>query len=380
MNQNEKNIALLPSGFHDILPDEAAMESRIVTELLSTFEQYGYQQIKPPLMEFEDSLLSGKGQSLADKTFRVMDPISHRMMGIRSDMTMQIARIASVRLKHKPLPLRLSYAGQVLRVRGEGLYAERQLWQVGAEFIGGDELRADVEVILVAIDGLKKIGVTGISLDFSLPQISQLIMDEAGTSTEVRGKLLELIEKKDISSIKATGDKAAEILSNLIMKGGAAEEFFEKIKKSKLSDECRNHIDALEHIVREIRKTEKNLVITIDPLERHGFEYHTGISFSFFSSNSKEELGRGGRYIVGNSEEKAVGFTLMINALKRTAKKTKPKDKIFIPFGVEFGKTASLREQGYITIHSSWEPSDDKEEARRLGCGFLFDNDKIVPV
>ena len=122
---------LLPTGLADILPPEAEFEASVTESLMTSFAQYGYERVKPPLIEFEDVLLSGSGSTTAKQTFRMMDPISQRMLGVRADMTLQIARIASTRLGDVPRPIRLSYAGQVLRVKGSDLRPKRQFGQIG---------------------------------------------------------------------------------------------------------------------------------------------------------------------------------------------------------------------------------------------------------
>src|SRR5215469_11076161 len=128
--------ALLPTGLYDLLPPEAEVEAEVTARLMGVLASHGYEQVKPPLVEFEDTLLAGAGAVMASDTFRTMDPTSHRMIGVRADMTPQVARIAATRLSHKPRPLRLSYAGQVLRVRGSQMRPERQVGQAGAELIG----------------------------------------------------------------------------------------------------------------------------------------------------------------------------------------------------------------------------------------------------
>src|SRR5919108_6170714 len=107
--------ALLPIGMHDLLPPEAEIEAQVVSQLMAVLASHGYERVKPPLAEFEENLLSGAGAAMAKETFRLMDPISQRMIGLRADMTPQVARIATTRLKKAPRPLRLCYAGQVLR-------------------------------------------------------------------------------------------------------------------------------------------------------------------------------------------------------------------------------------------------------------------------
>ena len=119
--------ALLPTGMHDLLPPEAEIEAEVVTQLMTTLAAHGYERVKPPLVEFEQTLFAGAGAAMAGATFRMMDPVSHRMIGVRADMTPQIARIAAARLGDVPRPLRLSYAGQVLRVTGSEIRPERQV-------------------------------------------------------------------------------------------------------------------------------------------------------------------------------------------------------------------------------------------------------------
>ena len=117
----DPNPALLPGGLIDLLPPDAEIEAEAVSAVMAVFAAHGYQRVKPPLLEFEDGLLTGSGAAMADQTFRLMDPESRRMMGLRADMTPQVARIARTRLAHAPRPLRLSYAGQCLRVHGSQL-------------------------------------------------------------------------------------------------------------------------------------------------------------------------------------------------------------------------------------------------------------------
>src|SRR3546814_10608536 len=142
---------LLPAGLQDVLPPLAAHESAVVERLIACFQAQGYERVKPPLLEFEEALLTGAGTAVASQTFRLMDPVSQRMMGLRADMTPQVARIATTRLKKAPRPLRLCYGGQVLQVRGSQLRPERQFAQAGVELIGAPEESADAEVVLLAI-------------------------------------------------------------------------------------------------------------------------------------------------------------------------------------------------------------------------------------
>ena len=166
---NPSLSSLLPAGFADTLPPDAAHEAFVLETLIATFSSNGYQRVKLPLLEFEDSLFSGTGVEMTEQTFRLMDPISQKMMGVRADMTPQIARVATTRLADDPRPLRLCYGGQVLRVKGNQLRSKRQLTQAGVELIGAKSPAADAEVILMAVSALSSLGIHEVSVDLGLP-------------------------------------------------------------------------------------------------------------------------------------------------------------------------------------------------------------------
>ena len=189
------NPALLPAGLRDLLPPDAETEAASVEAVMAVFASHGYARVKPPLLEFEDSLLGGSGAAVADQSFRVMDPDSHRMMALRADMTPQVARIASTRLASTPRPLRLSYAGQCVRVRGQR-DADRQVPQAGIELIGHDSAAADAEVILVGAEALMTLGLKRLSFDLTLPALAPAMLDEASFEGERRQLLARALDRK----------------------------------------------------------------------------------------------------------------------------------------------------------------------------------------
>ena len=191
---------LLPAGLSDLLPPEAENEARIVAGLMTCVAAHGYARVKPPMVEFEDALLAGAGAALGRHTFRVMDPVSQRMMGLRADMTVQIARIATSRLRSQPRPLRLCYAGEVLRVKGDDLRPERQFGQVGVELIGAAFAAADAEAIAVAATSLQAIGVRDLTIDLSSPRLVPAILDAHGLVEDRRPALREALDRKDVAA------------------------------------------------------------------------------------------------------------------------------------------------------------------------------------
>ncbi len=371
----QDNNILLPAGFQDIVPPHAADESRLASGLLKNFTQFGYEQVKPPLMEFEQD---GKDSLLSYQTFQVMDYSSQKMMSIRADMTIQVARIAANRMMDRKRPIRLSYSGQVLRVKGEGLYKERQLAQSGIELIGDNSPAATLEAIYIAADSFSKLGLTDISIDFGIPSLSTVIMENFDTKQDIKKEIFSFIEAKDIPSIRKIDDKSAAIIANILEISISNEstnifDILDMIEKNNLPKRALEYCSKLRNIIKLVQKELPLLKVTIDPMERRGFEYHTGLSFSFFSGNSKEELGRGGQYEVAFNGEEAVGFTLSINSLQRALPLTKDKRKVFVPCGVVYSETEFLREEGYITIHSTSE----RDTPQQFNCGYIYDDKSI---
>ena len=214
--------ALLPDGLHDDLPPEAEFEARVIERLLGAFAAHGYERVKPPLIEFEQSLLAGPGGGMAAQTFRLMDPVSQRMMGLRADITPQIARIASTRLRKSARPLRLSYAGQVLRVRGNQLRPERQFAQAGAELIGAPSLGAEAEIVGLAAESLTALGVAELSIDFCVPTLVPGICTAFGLADETATGLRRALDGKDAAALREAPEPPGKLLSAILEAAGPA--------------------------------------------------------------------------------------------------------------------------------------------------------------
>src|SRR5438874_3199258 len=214
--------ALLPAGLYDLLPPEAEIEAEVTARLMGVLAAHGYERVKPPLVEFEETLLAGAGAAMAADTFRTMDPISHRMIGVRADMTPQVARIAADRLASRPRPLRLSYAGQVLRTKGSQMRPERQIGQAGAELIGAGGPAADVEVIAVAGEALVALGVPHLSVDLTLPTLVPAIAAAFGIAGERAAVLRAALDHKDAAAVAALAGEAGRLLAELIASAGIA--------------------------------------------------------------------------------------------------------------------------------------------------------------
>lgn len=373
--------ALLPPGFNDILPPEAAFEADMVGRLMACVRACGYEQVKPPLVEYEDTLLSGDAASMTARTFRLMDPMSHRMLAVRADMTLQIARIATTRLGHVERPLRLCYAGQVLQVTGSQLRPERQVGQMGCELIGSDSPAADAEIVALAAESLAAIGVADISVDLNLPPLVPAAAAAANLEGPALAKVRAALDRKDAAAVKAFSGRAAQTLSALLAAAGPADPALAALKSIDLPPSARAAVAGLEDVVARVREAAPGVALTIDPVENRGFEYHTGVSFSMFSRRSRGELGRGGRYRAGNGKgEPATGFTLFMDTVLRAAASIPVPRRVYIPLGVTPSEAAQLRADGWTTVAGLERTAEPTVEARRLGCSHVFTDGRVRPI
>ena len=371
------NRALLPAGLRDLLPPDAETEASAVESLMEVFAGHGYQRVKPPLLEFEDSLLAGSGAAVAEQTFRLMDPVSQRMMGLRADTTPQVARIATTRLAHAARPLRLSYAGQCLRVRGTQLAPDRQIAQAGIELIGCDNPAADAEIVLAGAEALVSVGLIRASFDLTLPTLVPVLLDNAGMDGASRAALARALDRKDAVSVARHGGSLAPTLTDLLLAAGPADRALLALDAATLPRAARELANRLADAVAAIRARAPTLRLTVDPVEFRGFRYETGVSVTIYAPGRHEELGRGGRYISGDAEP-ATGLTLFPDAVLRAAPPREARQRLYVPLGADRDEAARMRRLGYATIAALDPDGDPVAEARRLICSHILRNGTAV--
>jgi ATP phosphoribosyltransferase regulatory subunit len=368
--------ALLPAGFADLLPPEAGAEAATVERLMTAFGAQGYVRVKPPLVEFEESLLGGSGAAMARHSFRLMDPVSQRMLALRPDMTLQVARIAAVRLRGEPRPLRLCYAGQVVRVSGDALRSARQFGQIGCELIGSASVAADVEAVLLAATSLADIGTPGLSVDLSSPTLAAAIVAAAGIAGDAARSLRNALDRKDAASVAAHGGEAAALLGALLRASGEPSRALETLRASALPPGAVADAQRLAAVVSTLRARRPDLELTVDLVENRGFEYHTGLCFTLFARGVRGELGRGGRYLAGgdfaDQAEPATGFTLYTDTILRALPARGPARRAFVPLDAPAGTAERLRAEGWSTLAALEDGTDAAAEARRLGCSHVW--------
>ena len=375
MNQ-KKN--LLPIGFRDILTNEAELQFEYGQKLVKNFNSWGYSFIEPPIIEFEKTLADIKNKFLNKKTLSFLDPLTKDKISLRPDITTQLARIAEDRLFGLPKPLRLCYFGDVFRADKPKLSSDRQFKQAGIEIIDSKSLLADIEVINLSLDSLKKINFKKISLDINIPIILEKIFDDFKISSIKRNDLRKLVANKNIKEIYNYNSKLFDILKAIIDSSGPLKKNIKKIQKIRFGTNAKKVIkDFIKVSSLFLKKNYDEYKISIDLLDHRGFEYYTGITFSIFCLNSSKEVCRGGRYLTSKNKD-AVGSTFLLNqflSLKNVSKNSKK--RILISYNNSFDKNLpDLRKKGWSTIQNI-ESDNDKKIAKLHNCKFVFKNNKI---
>ncbi len=382
-------LTLLPAGLRDMLAPQARHEVQLVERLMDVFHGAGYERVKPPLIEYERSLLSGFGDGLADQTFRLLDPQSQQPLALRPDITMQIARMALGRLVKHARPLRLCYRGEVLRVRGTDLRPERQFQQAGCELIGSLEATADAELICLALDGLRRLGVEKLSVDLTLPTLVPQLTADALVSDEDVSTLRLAIDRRDIAgAAKVPGPGV--LVSRLLDASGPADRALEWLAgMDDLPEESAPDLQRLNEVVRAVSASQPDVSLTVDLVEQRGFEYQTGLSYTLFARGVRGELGRGGRYRLGAGidaalpgGEPATGFTIYVDTLIRCLPPAAGQSRLYLPWehrgSAGDARLDALRQDGWMIISALEDESDAESAARAQRCTHIWDGENAM--
>lgn len=336
---------LLPEGFHDRLPPAADAAARLETRALGVARLYGYEQVDPPLAEFADALGSRLKAGRMHDAVRFIDPVSQRTLAIRPDLTAQVGRIAATRMGHHPRPVRLSYAGQVLKLSGSALHPERSMRQIGCELIGLDTIAAATEIVRVAIEALQAAGVTGLSIDFTLPDLVETLAGDS-LAPDALAVLRDRLDAKDAGGVAAIDSHYLP----LIEAAGPFDGAMARLRTFDAGKALASRLDGLAAIAAGI---DGQAALTLDPTERHGFEYQSWLGFSIFAAGVRSEIGRGGTYTVlheNGQEERAVGFSLFADPILDAGLGATERTRLFLPFGTPGDVGAALRAQGWVTV------------------------------
>ena len=351
---------LLPEGLEDRLPREAMAASRAMHEVLDVMDAHGYDQVSPPLVEFEKSLAGRMDGVSTRRMFRFVDPVSLRTLALRSDITPQIGRIAATGLAKAARPLRLCYAGEVALINADQLDPARQRLQLGAEVIGNDTVSAASEMVVLAIEALERAGASGISVDFTLPDLVDTLSGEAlPLKPECIAQVRRELDTKDAGGLAQISGGAAYM--PLLYATGPFDQAIERLCAVDAGGALASRIAGLKQIAARVAGKAR---ITLDPTERHGFEYQSWFGFTIYADGVRGALGRGGTYSIGGSKEPATGFSLYIDGLIGALAPEAARDTLFLPIGHDHETASRLRAIGWRTVAAL----DEDEDPRTLGC------------
>ncbi|MFN2100056.1 ATP phosphoribosyltransferase regulatory subunit [Altererythrobacter sp. MF3-039] len=357
---------LLPEGLQDRLPEDAALLTRAMRGALAAMDARGYDRVRPPLVEFEGSMARRMDGIEPRRMFRFVDPVSLRTLALRSDITVQVGRIASTSMTESPRPLRLCYGGEVARIKADQLDPARQKLQLGAELIGSDTVAAASEIVLLGIEALAAAGATGISVDFTLPDLVDTLSKQAlPLDAEQAEAVRRELDTKDAGGLAAAG---GEGYLPLLYATGAFDDAIEKLAAIDAGGALASRIAGLREISTSIGDKAR---VTLDPSERHGFEYQSWFGFTLYAEGVLGALGRGGTYTIGGANEPATGFSLYLDPLLDAEGALDPleaRDTLFLPLGHDSDAAGRLRESGWRTVAALSEADDPQA----LGCTHIL--------
>ncbi len=359
---------LLPVGFADRLGMDAQQLAQAQYQGLQTASRFGYKQVQPALCEFEETLLAGTGSALKRETFRLMDPVSQRMMGLRADLTTQITRIANVALRETPRPLRLCYAGTAIRQIAKPLQPHRQIEQLGAELIGASGVYADLEIITVALHILAGLGIGKIVVDLNVPRLRNILFAHYGVPTAAQNTLTQAIAQRQFDAIPPH----YELIHALLNLAGPRDVVLAKLRTLALPAEAKILCDDLCAVATAL----SDVNVYIDPLGAQGFDYYTGLCFTLLSADNQQLLGRGGRYqsqIEDEAGADATGFTIDLDLLQALLPAPSEAEYIYLPIGTPAAVEKKLQSEGLITIRAL-QKGNENQIAAQLGCAKVWQN------
>jgi ATP phosphoribosyltransferase regulatory subunit len=367
---------LLPEGLEDRLPLSAAVAARVTRAAIDVMESHGYDRVQPPSIEFEKSLASRMEGVRPRRMFRFVDPASLRTLALRSDITPQVGRIAATSHAGAARPLRLCYAGQVVTIKGDGLDPTRERLQLGAELIGSDSVAAAGEIVAMAIEALQAAGATGVSVDFTLPDLVDTLAVKALPLAPERIEAVRReLDAKDAGGLVAAGGEAYLPLLYAI---GPFDAAIERLAAIDAGGALASRIKGLREIAARVSSLAR---VTLDPSERHGFEYQSWFGFTIYAEGVSGGLGRGGTYRILTRErgrdEPAIGFSLYPDPLIDAIAATEPRrDTLFLPLGHDAEIAARLRAIGWRTVAAL----ADGDDAKALGCTHRLEGSDAKPV
>ena len=364
MSEKSSRRWLLPDGVQETLPPDAIAVETLRSRILNIFQSWGYDLVMPAMIEYRDSLLTGTAHDLDTRTFALVDQLSGRQMGVRSDMTPQVARIDAHLLADRGGDQRVSrlcYCGHLLHAVGDGINSSRTPLQIGAEVFGSESVSADIEIVSLMIETLQAVGLESFSIDIGHVGIFRSLIRNAKLTAEQEIRLFEMLQRKSVPDLKCfleklkLDERLAEQICELALLNGEVS-IIERARKyfQAASEELHDSLDAMLTVVARIQTKYPTVSVHCDLSELRGYSYHTGLVFAAFLPGQGTEVARGGRYddigsVFGNARP-ATGFSAdLLNLYQLSSVNSEFRFGILAPDSDASGLAEAvqrLREQG----------------------------------
>ncbi len=375
---------LLPQGIEDVLPIDSKQLESLRRQLLDVFACWGYELVIPPVVDFLDSLLTGLGHDLDLQTFKFTDQISGKMLGIRSDITPQVARIDAHNLNNTR-PTRLCYVGTILRA----LEKTRSPMQIGAEIYGHTGIESDLEIIQLMLEMLSISGIQGVHLDLGHVGLYRELAKQAGLSQQQETELFEVLQRKAKTELDELIDgydideKFKTIFTALPRLNG------DRAVLDTAAELLANTNDSILFAIKELQLVAEKLTIhfpalpiSFDLSELRGYHYHTGMVFAAFVPGVGREIARGGRYDnIGGSfgrERAATGFSAdlkFLSSLCKIADEDEKEQIVYAPFVEEYSLSETVRDLRAKGITVIQQLPGHPKELEELSCNSILEKE-----
>jgi ATP phosphoribosyltransferase regulatory subunit len=378
---------LLPEYIEDILPPQAARIERLRRDILDLFALHGYELVMPPLLEYVDSLLTGTGHDLDLQTFKLVDQLSGRMLGLRADIAPQVARI-DAHLLNRGGVTRLCYAGSVLHTLPNGINCTREPLQIGAEIYGHAGIESDVEIQQLLLRALRAAGVEEVHLDIGHVGIFRALVSRAKLARDTEAELFRAMQVKDAPAVRELTQKlpraAADAIRALPELYGGPEVLKEAGKRLPAHPEIAAALKDLKALSERLRDVAH--IRCFDLAELRGYHYHSGVVFAAYAQGQSSAIGRGGRYDeVGKAfgrARPATGFSMDLRELAALSPGNGARTCVLAPYKPDDAdlqrRIASLRERGTAVVvdlpghaQGAGDSGCDRRLARRDGKWLL---------
>ncbi len=347
--------------------------------ILDEFRAYGYEFVIPPMLEYLESLLTGVGKDTELDTFKLIDQLSGKTMGIRADMTTQVARI-DANLMNRSRVVRLCYAGSILHTRPSGLQATREPLQAGAELFGCAGIQADAEIQKLALTALNAVGINDICLDLSHVGVLKALISGDPQAKAHEAELFDLLETKDMPGLTELTEDFHEDTRKALL---ALPELYGDVSVIKEARKVLPQVEGISSALRELEylagqaECEK---VTIDLADMHGYHYHSGVMFAAYIPGLPNAIARGGRYdqvseAFGRSRP-ATGFSLDIRELARVLPAAEKRQAVMAPWSDDPALAAKIRELRQAGVTVIYNLQNSVHRTDEFNCDQCLEQDK----